>query len=100
MRPSRVCPNLVLDRVQWDSSSGADLRNGSPKRGWDGVLRVSQPSRTPDTSHINDTRPNAETGHRHSPYQRSAGGIFSRHGLTSSRTRIERDDCRRHVTPT
>jgi hypothetical protein len=63
----------------------ADLGNGSPKRGWDGVLRVSQPSRTPDTSHANDTL--AGTGHRHSPFQR-AGGIFpTLSTASSSRTR-------------
>lgn len=36
--------------------TAAELRNSSPKRGWDGVLRVSQLSQTPDTSRANDTR--------------------------------------------
>ena len=52
-----MSPNLVLDRVQWDRfEQPLTWRNGSSKRGWDGGVEGSQPSRTPDTSHANDIR--------------------------------------------
>jgi hypothetical protein len=54
-------------------SNAADLRNGSPHEAGPGVLRVSQPSR-PRTQ-ATPAIPDAESGHWHSPCQRSAGGI-------------------------
>jgi hypothetical protein len=52
-----VSLNLVLGQgAVGQVRTAADLRNGSPKRGWDGGAEVSQPSRTSDTCHTNDTR--------------------------------------------
>ena len=82
-------PNVVLDRVQRDKFERpltairlTETRLGAEER----------PSRPKplSTTHVNDI--GAEMGHRHSPYQRSAGGIWSHATASSSRTRVERDD--------
>lgn len=53
-----VLPDIVRDRGGGTGSTCIlTCWNGSLKQGWDGVLRVSQPSPTPDTGrHVNDTR--------------------------------------------
>jgi hypothetical protein len=76
-------PNVVLDRVQRDKFERpltairlTETRLGAEER----------PSRPKplSTTHVNDI--GAEMGHRHSPYQRSAGGIWSHATASSSRS--------------
>ena len=83
LRGRPMCPpNVVLDRVQRDKFERpltairlTETRLGAEER----------PSRPKplSTTHVNDI--GAEMGHRHSPYQRSAGGIWSHATASSSR---------------